>query len=320
MISARAVEAIETSDTDELIRVVDGLCAGGDWDALVELRVRCQEALTRGRQLWGVDEHVRYRLALEAPGEWAGPAVSEGPARFSLGPLAEVAASTKTWADLSEHLGDGPERMTVAAERVVRGESAIGPIVDLPDQLLPWEPVYPKATYKSDKVETPAPPLPQLEEVTLPGEVTLVADPESEAALSDLVLPWTDESNGRCVVVSAAGDHRSAIRALGLIRARIGRLDTASAMAWMGWAGASGGAHGRRRGAAAGRFGAWWVLATLCDLSWPPVPDEVGISIRGLDWHWFDDGAPGTGWQLRLAIAHPVSGLAWAISAVDSAD
>jgi hypothetical protein len=29
----------------------------------------------------------------------------------------------------------------------------------------------------------------------------------------------------------------------------------------MGWTAASGGAFGRRRGAAAGRFGAWWALA-----------------------------------------------------------
>ena len=320
MISSRAVEAVEASDTDELIRVVDGYCAGGEWDALVELRARCQEALTRGRQLWGVDEHIRYRLALEAPGKWAGPAVSEGAARFALGPLAEVAASTKTWADLAPHLGEGPERMTVAAERVILGDTPSGHIVDLPNHLLPWEPVYPTATYKPDKVETPSPSLPALEEMPLPGDATMVADPESEAALSDLVLPWTDESNGRCVVVSVEGDHRSAVRGLGLTRARIGQLDTASAIAWMGWAGASGGAHGRRRGAAAGRYGAWWVIASLCDLNWPPDPDAVGLAARGLGWHWFDDGAPGTGWQLRLAIADAASGLAWAISAVDSVD
>ncbi|MEX0864300.1 MAG: hypothetical protein WD269_05415 [Acidimicrobiia bacterium] len=320
MIGTRAIEAIEASDTDELLRVIDAACASADWDGLVELRERCREALTRGRQLWGVDEHIRYRLALEAPGQWAGPAVAEGPARFALGPLAEVAASTKTWAALEPHLGNGPERSTVAAERVIRGESGIGPIADLPDRLLPWEPVYPLATYKSDRVETPAPSIPDVAPADLPDDANAVEDHESESALADLVLPWTTESNGRCDVVTVEGGALAAIRALGPANARVGGLDPADAIAWMGWAGASGGAHGRRRGAAAGRYGAWWVIASLCDLAWPPDPDQIGDSAGHLDWVWFDDGAPGTGWQLRLAIEDPGSGLAWAISAVDAAD
>ncbi|HIE21824.1 MAG TPA: hypothetical protein EYP73_04425 [Acidimicrobiia bacterium] len=77
MIEARAIEAIEASDTDELLRVVDGFCATRAWDDLVELRSRCREAVGRGKQLWGVEEHIRYRLALEAPAAWAGPVVSE---------------------------------------------------------------------------------------------------------------------------------------------------------------------------------------------------------------------------------------------------
>lgn len=319
MISARAIEAIESSDTDELLRVVDGYCATGDWDALVALRQRCQEALTRGHQLWGVDEHIRYRLALEAPGSWAGPATTEG-ARYALGPLAEVAASTKTWAELEPHLTRGPERATFAAERVVRGETGTDPIVDLPDRLLPWEPAYPTATYTTDKVDAPSPPPPEVHPVDLPPEVVTIEDPESEAALADLVGPWTDESNGRCVVASVNGDHLAAVRALGLSRARMGRLGPAEAIAWMAWAGASGGAHGRRRGAAAGRYGAWWVIASLADLGWPPDPEAVGDAASRLDWHWFDDGSPGTGWQLRLAVADPDLGLAWALSAVDTAD
>jgi hypothetical protein len=42
----------------------------------------------------------------------------------------------------------------------------------------------------------------------------------------------------------------------------------------MAWAAASGGAHGPRPGAAAGRFAAWWAAATLTDLhaDWPPDP------------------------------------------------
>lgn len=320
MISRRAVEAIETSDTDELLRVVDGLCSAGEWDGLVELRERCREAVGRGKQLWGVEEHIRYRLALEAPGAWAGPVVGEGPARFTLGPLPEVAASTKSWAELSPYLDDGPWRGVTAAERVVRGESGVGPIPDLPDRLADWEPEYMMATYKADKVETPSPPPPPVEPTALPDEVVPVDDPQSEGAMFDLVQPWITESNGRYETAVVEGGALHAVRALGLSRARIGELGTEEALRWMGWAAASGGAHGRRRGAAAGRFGAWWAIATLADLDWPPTPDEMEQTLNGLRFLWFDDGSPGTGWQLRLAVEDKLSGLAWAITAIDAAD
>lgn len=320
MIDQRAIDAIEASDTDDLIRVIDGYCQARDWDDLVELRHRCREAVSRGKQLWGVEEHIRYRLALEAPGTHAGPVVSEGSALFTLGPLAEVAASTKTWSEIEPYLSEGPERPTLAAERVVRGESGIGPIADLPDRLQEWEPRYPVATYKSDKVETPSPPPPDVDQIDLPHTATKIADPESEGALADLVQPWAEQSNGHRDTATVEGDAAAAIRALGLTRARAGLLTPREALAWMCWAGASGGAHGRRRGAAAGRYGAWWVVAALCDLDWPPDPDEIGQAAEGLTWYWFDDGAPGTGWELRLAVEDPQAGLAWTIAALDAAD
>ena len=70
---------------DELLRIVDGYCEIAGWNELVDFRMRCQEAVTRGKQLWGVDEHIRYRLALEAPGSFAGPVLTEGAARFAAG-------------------------------------------------------------------------------------------------------------------------------------------------------------------------------------------------------------------------------------------
>lgn len=320
MISQRAVDAIEASDTDELIRVVDGLCENGEWDALVELKTRCREAVGRGKQLWGVEEHIRYRLTLEAPGPWAGAAVSEGVARFALGPLPEVAASTKTWAELEPHLEEGPWREVTAAERVARGESGAGPIADLPDELEDWEPEYPVATYKSDKVATPSPSRPEVEETGLPATFTPIDDPLSEGALFDLVQPWVNESNGQYETSAVEGTALAAIRALGLTRARVGEITSKEALRWMAWAGASGGAHGRRRGAAAGRFGVWWAIATLADLDWPPDPDEMGRALESLRFYWFDDGSPATGWELRLAVEDTASGLAWALAAVDSAD
>jgi hypothetical protein len=207
----------------------------------------------------------------------------------------------------------------VAAERVVRGEE-IDEVADLPGRLLSWEPRYPVATYKAHKVEAPSPAPPKVHGSDLPDGVSTVDDPQSEAALADLVQPWVTESNGRASTVTVDGDAIASIRALGLRTARTAVLDATEALAWMGWAGASGGAHGRRRGAAAGRYGVWWAIATICDLDWPVDPDQMTEAVPRLEFVWFDDGSPGTGWELRLAIADPTEGLAWAISAVDQSD
>lgn len=318
MIDQRTVDAIEASDTDELIRIIDGFCAGRAWNTLIEIRRRCQEAVTRGKQLWGVDEHIRYRLALEAPPEFAGPALNEGRGRFSLGPLPEVAASTKTWSEMEAHLDHGPPRMTFAAERIVRGEVVDEP-VDLPE-LQGWEPEYALPIYKSDRVETPAPKLPTPDDVTLQSEFTMVDDPESEHALNDLVEPWVTQSNGRSQVASVEGTALDAIASLGMRRAQAAQLEPATALAQIAWSAASGGAHGDRRGAAAGRYLAWSMVASLADLDWPAVPDEIGAALRRMRWYWFDDNSPEVGWALRMAVEDPDSGLAWAISAGDLAD
>lgn len=320
MTDRRIIEAIESSDTDDLLRIVDGMAKSRDWGGMVNLRVRCHEAASRGRQLWGVDTHIRYRLALEAPGEWAGPVVAEGPGRFTLGPLAEVAASRKEWSELEPHLPPGPERATVAAERVVRGESGIGPIADLPDSLQPWEPRYSTPTYHSDRIEDSSPDAPPLEPVDVGSSSKTIDDLDSEDALAQLVGPWTDESNGRCQTATVEGGVVDALAGLGLPSARVGSLEPAEALSWMAWAAASGGAHGRRRGAAAGRYGAWWALAAMGDLDWPADPGALGDFCHRVDWVWFDDGAPATGWALRVAAADATTGLAWAVSALDSAD
>jgi resuscitation-promoting factor RpfA len=313
----QALEAIEASDTDELLRAVDRYCRSKDWEALIELRHRCDEAVSRGKQLWGVSQHIRYRLALEAPGPLAGPVVGEGGSRFALGPLAEVAASTKTWHEMESHIGAGPERDTFGAERVVRGEDIEAAIPDLPSTLLDWEPSYPLATYHPDKVESPSPQVPDTHPVDLGSHPVSIDDDDSVGALGDLVESWTDQSNGRSQISVVEGDHIAAVASLGMPSARVGQLDRAAAMSWMCWAGASGGAHGRRRGAGTGRYSTWFALATLTDLDWPVDPASLEQATAGLTFHWFDDGSPETGWVLRLAISSPEDGLSWSISASD---
>lgn len=318
----RVRDAIEFSDTDELLRIVDGAIAAQEWDALVNLRVRMAEALGRGRQLWGVDQHVRYRLALEGPAPLAAQAVDEGPARFALGPLTEVAANRHTFAELAPHLGTGPSRSLVAHERVIAGDE-IDPVLvadnqlELPLQLLDWEPVYAIPTYHSDRVEALSPPLPAMSREALPDSAEMVDDHPSTEALLGLVLPWLEESNGRAHAVCAAGEPTAALKALGVPAAEMAPVPVSSAMAHMAWAAASGGAEGRRRGGASGRFQAWHTLATLGGDEWPASPERVSEAARRLDWFMWSDFAPAIGWVLNIAAHDRAENLSWALAARD---
>jgi hypothetical protein len=318
----RTRRAIEASDTDELIRIVDGHVAARAWETMADLRRRCDDALTRGKQLWAITEYIRYRFALDAPGEWAGPAINEGPTRFTLGPLPEVAASSKTWAELEPHLAPGPERAMTAHERVIRGEdlhdAAVDPlVVELPLVLQEWEPGYPVATYHADRVEAPTPRREAMPALSDLRRADRVDDADGCRALLSVVEHWVETSNGRAQAACVEGDAAGAVAALGPSRAALRPVAGAEALSWVAWAGASGGAHGRRRGAAAGRFAAWWVAHELAGLEWPVAPEQLGDAVGSLRWHLWWDGTPDTGWALRLAVESPGEGLAWAMAAVD---
>jgi hypothetical protein len=158
-VEARLDELIEAQDLNALLRAVDGLCAGRAWDELVELAERCEAALERGKQLWPIAQHIDYRLALEAPGEYAGDVLSSEQRRFTLGPLTEVAASTHTWGELAPHIEEPQAAAYTAQERVLRGEDLTGApgthpeALELPLSLQGWEPAYRLATFRSDHVE-----------------------------------------------------------------------------------------------------------------------------------------------------------------------
>ncbi len=322
MISRETLEAVEASDTDRLLRIIDGWCGARSWQDLLDLRPHLEHALERGKQLWAVDEHIRYRLALEGPDDLAAAAVAEGPARFALGPLTEVVAQHHTWEGLAPHLGDGPHRSLVAFERALREEDLdphdVGiPVFDIPVAPQPWEPRYAVATYKSDRGEFPAPPRPRLDWVVLPEQAGSIDDTETVESLYALTSVWVDQSSGRADVRAVEGGATEAIAALGLPRAAIARCSPADALAWMAWAAASGGAHGRRRGAAAGRYHAFWAAAALAGIDWPVEPAELERALDELEFSLWSDGDD-SGWSLRLAVADPSDGLAWAISAIDT--
>lgn len=320
-------ELVEWGDLDALTGLVERLCATADWDGLVELRDRCRAAVQRGKQLWPVAAHAEYRLALQAPGPWAADVLRAGTGRFALGPLTEVAASTHTWGELAPHAPPGPMASLAAHERVVRGEDLRGDarvdaqVLELSLALEPWEPAYPLATYGPDEARFPSPPTPALTAVTLPATVERADDPEARRALLELAAAWTTESNGRAEAVAVGGDAPAALAALGAPAARIGALTPAEALAHLAWTGASGGAHGRRRGMASGRFASWWALAALAGLldAWPVHPDQLGRAAHDLRWFAWDAGEPVMGWALHVAVEDPVRGRAWALAASDAA-
>lgn len=314
--------AVDANDLDELLRIADACCATGDWDALVDLRYRARAALERGRQLWPAASYAEYRLALDAPAPYAASVLVEDAGRFALGPLAEVAASTHRWGDLAPHVVPGPVAALAAHERVVRGE-AVAPssvpaadVLAVPLHLESWEPAYPVATYRPDRVDAPAPDLPRGR--ALRGAVGQpVDDPEVTAAVRDLVHAWTAASEGRARVAAVEGDALAAIGGLGVADARGVWLDTGEALALVAWAGASGGRHGRRRGAAAGRDLAWALLRAVLGLA-PDEPVPAG-SVGRLGFVGWSAPDRSSGWVLRLAIEDPAQELAWAIDAWDGA-
>lgn len=317
---------VHRGDLDGLVRMIDDRSGAHDWAGLLRVRDRARQATETGRQLWPAATLAEYRLALLADPDYVAVVLDESDGlsgRFTIGPLTEVAAQYHSWGDLADHLDHGPRAAFVAHERAIRGEPIddvdLAPVLDIPTTLQPWEPDYALATYSDQGAEFPAPDLPDdwRELDAAPGAEVL--DDEVELAVRQLLEPWLTESNGRAETICVVGDVGDALGALGLRRARICDLEPADAIAWLAWAGASGGAHGRRRGAAAGRFGAWWLLAALGDLldDWPPDPDELGDLAVDLEWYRWNAYEPEIGWSLHVAIVDPEEGVAWAITAGD---
>lgn len=338
--------AIAMGDLDELLRWIDRLGDSQGWDDLAELARRCQGAFERtGHQLWPAANRACYRLALEAPGRWAAQAMDTGGGRFAWGPLTEVAASTHTWSELAPFLEPGPTASLFAHERVIRGEVldtlpdahalASVDVVELPLRLEPWEPRYSLPGYHLDRLEDPGPTPPTMEAVSLPEAVPALVDDDTEAALRSLIEPWVSGSNGSADFTVVEGDAATAVATLlapgqGTPRhtarawpesIRWAEVGPADALGHLAWAGASGGAHGRRRGCALGRFGAWWALRALAGLpdDEPLAPDELGEAAHELRWALWLPEEVLTGWNLYLSVEDPSEGLAWAFCARDHA-
>lgn len=324
---------VDRGDLDGLLRLIDERTTAHDWTGLLRLRDASRAAVATGRQLWPAASWAEYRLALSAPPEHAAVVVDDERAgRFSPGPLPEVAAQHHTWAEMAPYLGASPRAAVFAHERVVRGEALdpatvahLPPVLELPYELAPWEPAYPLAEYLDHAARFPSPPLPtggQPAPRTTAPVTPLDAHEMDDVteAVRQLTQPWTAHSEGRVEVHGVTGSAADAVRDLTGRRPNLVPLEPGEALAWLGWAGASGGAHGRRRGVATGRFGTWWLLGALGDLldRWPPEPAALGDLVADLRWWWWDVGEPPTGWRLQLVVEDPLDTLAWAFSAVDA--
>lgn len=316
---------IEGSDLAGLVRAVDGICSRREWNDLIELRDRCNEAVERGKQVWAVSQFAEYRLALEAPVELAATVMTDGRGRFSLGPLWEVASSSHTWSELAPHLDAPTIRALSAHERSIQGDRVAEDdidvaILEIPVTIQPWEPSYPAAKYTSDRATFPDDIFDiEMEWTDLGEPIDRQPDDRVSDVLMDLVKPWWEDSQGKAEVATVDGTIEDAIRVLGPHRVRLKEVSLQTALEAMAWAGASGGGHGRRRGTPIGRAGAWWVLLEL--LGYDEVPEDasgLGEEAADLRWLLWDPGDRVGGWNLHIGVEDPKDGIAWVLSAVDA--
>lgn len=321
--SDHLTELIHRADLDELVRHVDATCAARDWEHLVSVRDMARAAVSTGRQLWPIATLANYRLALWAPAPLAVRALEDTARTFMPGPVSEILAVHHSWHDLEPHLDQGHDRSLVAYERALRGDPIADDeprALDIPFANEPWEPDYALASYSDDGVDFPAPPVSRASHDidAIPCDAT--DDPETVQAFRRLVEPWTAQSNGTAEAVVVEGTAGHALGAIGAINPRGIGMTPAQGIAWLAWAGASGGAHGKRRGAATGRADTWWFLAMFTGLAdeWPCPGRDLGEVVESLEFTaWEDDKAPTTGWGLGLVIGDPDEGLSIALRATD---
>ena len=317
-------ELIELGDPDELLREIDRRCAQHDWDGLIDLRDRCRRAVDRGKQLWGVGAHAEYRVALEAPGEFARHVIEAPPSAIAIGPLPEVIACRHIWKELD--LPEGPLRAVTAYECVARGEDlsddgsleSYKAAFELPFALQSWEPQYAAAEYRETEGLFPVPVVEVLSTTKVAAGTAQNVTDGAVAALWSLVRVWADESNGAVNAVAVSGGLAEVVAGLCFAELDVAEISFQDALALMAWAGASGGAQGRRSGMAAGRSKTWWTLAALVDASdeWPIPPDELGKRGAELQWYTWDPNND-ENWQLKLIVVDPIDDVTFAIDATD---
>ncbi len=313
---------IHRADLDGLVRHVDAVCASRDWEHLLDVRNAARSAVDTGRQLWPIATLANQRLALWAPADLAVRALDDTARTFMPGPVSEILAQHHTWADLSAHLPPGHDRALCAHERALRGDVVASDepsLLDIPIMPMPWEPRYVVASYDDSGIDAP-PPQTDTEWKLVESIDAQSIDDDTVDAFRQMMSPWTAQSNGSATAAVAEGGAAEALGAVGLASARLGAVAPADAMSHLAWAAASGGAQGRRRGAATGRSEAWWLLSVFLgvDEPWPVDPDEIGSLVQSLECSMLvNDEAPTIGWGLGLVLVDREENLACALVARD---
>ena len=319
-------DLIYNADLDGLVRLIDDYCETRSWHDLLGLRDACKAAVANGRQVWPASTLAEYRLALLAPSEIAVQVVGEEAGRFTMGPLTEVIAQNHQRSELSEFLSPSPTSTYIAYECAIRGQkvdSELFPALESPCSLLPLETKYALAEYHDNEAKFPTPAVPDMGNAiaVLASSARVVEDSEASTAFHQLVDAWTTLSNGELRISCVEGSVLDALAILDVQEARLSLLTSGEALAWLAWAGASGGAHGRRRGNALGRDAAWWTVAALTEQTsnWPLSNDGFETAASSLQWFWWDANEPTTGWTIQLCVHHADRNRSWAFKLTDMA-
>lgn len=319
-------DLINSADLDGLVRLIDYYCETRSWHDLLGLRDACKAAVANGRQVWPASTLAEYRLALLAPAEIAVQVVDEEAGRFTMGPLTEVIAQNHQWSELSEFLDPSPTSTYIAYECAIRGQkvdSELFPALESPCTLLQIEANYALAEYHDNEAKFPTPAVPDMgNAIAVPASsASVVHDSEASSAFHQLVNAWTTQSNGELRIACVEGSVLDALATLNIHEARLSLLTSGEALAWLAWAGASGGAHGRRRGNALGRDAAWWTIAALTGQtsSWPLSNDGFKSAASSLQWFWWDVNVPTTGWNVHLCVHHAERNRSWVFMLTDMA-
>jgi hypothetical protein len=317
-------DLINRADLDGLVRLIDDYCETRSWHDLLGLRDACKAAVANGRQVWPASTLAEYRLALLPPAEIAVQVVDEEAGRFTMGPLTEVIAQNHQWSELNGFLEPSPTSTYIAYECGIRGQqvdSELFPALESPCTLLPVESNYVLAEYHDNEAKFPTPAIPEMgNAIAVPASSAIVVqDPEVETAIHQLVDAWTTQSNGELRISCVEGSVLDALAVLEVQEARLSLLTSSDALAWLTWTGASGGAHGRRRGNALGRDAAWWTVAALAEKTfhWPLSDEESLTAVNSLQWFWWDANAATTGWNIRLCVHHGDRNRSWAFMLTD---
>jgi hypothetical protein len=317
-------DLINRADLDGLVRLIDDYCETRSWHDLLGLRDACKAAVANGRQVWPASTLAEYRLALLAPAEIAAQVVDEEAGRFTMGPLTEVIAQNHQWTELRDFLEPSPTSTYIAYECGIRGQQVDGdlfPALESPCTLLPMETNYALAEYHDNEAKFPTPAIPEMgNAIAVPtSSAHVVHDSDASTAFHQLVDAWTTQSNGELRISCVEGSVLDALAALEVQEARLSLLTSSDALAWLTWAGASGGAHGRRRGNALGRDAAWWTIASLTEktIHWPLSETAYVSAADSLQWFWWDRNDSTTGWNVQLCVHHAERNRSWAISLID---